>query len=50
MIYERVDVKQLTYKYRTNPILNQPLKAWSDRQTDLLRWENGQNMQNLVIR
>ena len=26
------------------------LKAWSDRKTDLLRRENGQNMQNLVIR
>ena len=26
------------------------LKAWSDRQTDLLRMENGQNIQNLVIR
>ena len=34
------------------PSLNkfQFFKAWSDRQTDLLRRENGQNMQNLVIR
>ena len=36
--------------YKVDKLELHTVKTWSDRQTDLYRRENGQNMQNLVIR